>query len=89
MACTATAAVCGQLCFATQIPPSPTAGTLDGELQKVLAFYGEKAADIEKELRDLERELPQLKPGQSIEDEQVLIHTIWALLQAPCSSCRS
>eukprot|EP00891_Asterochloris_glomerata_P001311 jgi/Astpho2/1311/Aster-06184 len=46
-------------------------GTLDGELQKVLAFYGEKAADIEKELRDLERELPQLKPGQSIEDDQV------------------
>ena len=49
------------------------AGTLDGELQKVLAFYGDKAADIEKELRDLERELPQLKPGQleSVEDEQV------------------
>lgn len=55
----------------------------------MLAFYGEKAADIEKELRDLERELPQLKPGQSVEDEQVLIHTIWALLQAPWSSCRS
>ena len=57
----------------------------------MLAFYAEKAADIEKELRDLERELPQLKPGQleSVEDEQVLMHTNWALLQAPCSSCRS
>ena len=57
----------------------------------MLAFYGEKAADIEKELRDLEQELPQLKPGQleSAEDEQVLTRTRWALLQAPCSSCRS
>ena len=79
----------GHSCLDISIPQY-LAGTLDGELQKVLAFYGEKAADIEKELRDLERELPQLKPGhlESVEEEQVLTYTSWARSQALCSSCR-